>query len=61
MPSAYLSLPSQPVTGQVILAQQFNQDVMGDIGKGLTHFYESGQLWAALIGAAVGYIFKSVI
>jgi len=43
------------------MAQQFNQDVMGDIGKGLTHFYESGQLWAALIGAAVGYIFKSVI
>ncbi len=61
MPSPYL--PTQPtqLTTQVVMAQQFNQDVMGDIGKGLTHFYESGQLWAALIGAAVGYIFKSVI
>ncbi|GAB4212434.1 MAG: hypothetical protein OHK0012_06690 [Synechococcales cyanobacterium] len=59
--SAYLIAAMPQVQQQILVGQQFKQDVMGDIGSGLTHFYESGQMWAALIGVAVGYIFKSVL
>jgi len=43
-----------------LLAQQFNQDVMGDIGKGWKRFVESGQIWALGIGVVVGYLFRSI-
>ena len=46
-----------------LLAQQtkeFNQDVMGDIGKGWNSFVKSGQIWAMLIGVVVGYLFRSI-
>jgi hypothetical protein len=46
-----------------LLAQQtkeFNQDVMGDIGKGWNNFVKSGQLTAMAIGLVVGYMFRSI-
>jgi hypothetical protein len=43
-----------------LLAQQFNQDVMGDLGKGWNNFVKSGQIWALMIGAVVGYLFRSI-
>jgi hypothetical protein len=46
-----------------LLAQQtkeFNQDVMGDIGKGWNNFVKSGQLAAMAIGLVVGYMFRSI-
>ncbi len=43
-----------------LLAQQFNQDVMGDIGKGWKRFVDSGQIWALGIGVVVGYLFRSI-
>ncbi|PZO39840.1 MAG: hypothetical protein DCF19_13185 [Pseudanabaena frigida] len=43
-----------------LLAQQFKQDVMGDIGKGWENFVKSGQIWALIIGAVVGYLFRSI-
>ncbi len=54
------SLLSGPVTaGTPVIAQQFDQDLIGDTGTLLKGFYESGQLWALLIGLALGYMFKS--
>ena len=46
-------------TGAPIIAQQFDQDLIGTSGAMLKHFYDSGQLWALLIGIVLGYIFKS--
>jgi hypothetical protein len=43
-----------------LIAQQFKQDVMGDIGKGWDSFVKSGQIWALLIGVVVGYLFRSI-
>jgi len=43
-----------------LLAQQFQQDVMGDIMKGWNNFVKSGQIWALIIGVVVGYLFRSI-
>lgn len=42
-----------------IVAQYFDQDLIGSTGKTLNAFYESGQMWALLIGIVLGYGFKS--
>ena len=52
-------LQATAVTGTPIVAQQFNEDLIGSTGAMLKHFYESGQLWALLIGIVLGYTFKS--
>jgi hypothetical protein len=39
---------------------QFNQNVVGDMGKGWNNFVKSGQVWALIIGATLGYLFRSV-
>jgi hypothetical protein len=43
-----------------LLAQQFRQDVMGDLGRGWNNFVKSGQIWALIIGVVVGYLFRSI-
>ncbi|PZU96497.1 MAG: hypothetical protein DCE90_09270 [Pseudanabaena sp.] len=43
-----------------LVAQQFNQDVMGDLAKGWNNFVKSGQIWALMIGVVVGYLFRSI-
>jgi hypothetical protein len=43
-----------------LIAQQFKQDVVGDISKGWDGFIKSGQIWALIIGAVVGYLFRSI-
>ena len=40
--------------------QQFQGDVLGDMGKGWRKFVESGQIWAMIIGAIMGYLFRSI-
>lgn len=47
------------IMGTPIIAQQFDQDLIGSSGAMLKEFYDSGQLWALLIGIVLGYIFKS--
>ncbi len=46
--------------GTPVIGQYFDQDLVGSTGKMLNGFYESGQLWALLIGVVLGYAFKSV-
>ncbi len=43
-----------------VVAQQFNQDVLGDIQKAFNHFIQSGQVWAFLIGIVIGYMFRAL-
>ncbi|MEL6552301.1 MAG: hypothetical protein AAFQ63_02375 [Cyanobacteria bacterium J06621_11] len=52
-------LESPVVTGTPVIAQQFDQDIIGDTGVMLKGFYESGQMWAMIIGLVLGYAFKS--
>jgi hypothetical protein len=44
----------------MVLAQQFDQDILGDMGKLWSTFIESGQVWALLIGVVVGYFIRSL-
>ena len=52
-------LEATAATGTPLVAQYFDQDLIGSMGAMLHEFYESGQLWALLIGIALGYIIKS--
>lgn len=71
-PSLFLSLASQSsavgIEGSehmhtatiIVPAQNYNQDVLGDIAKGWNQFVSSGQIWALLIGLVIGYMVKSI-
>jgi hypothetical protein len=55
------------VSGQVhidwsLLAQakQFDTDVFGGVRQALNQFIQSGQVWALLIGVALGYLLRSM-
>jgi len=43
-----------------LIAQQFKQDVAGDFSRGWNNFVKTGQIWALMIGIAVGYLFRSI-
>lgn len=43
-----------------ILAQSFDQDVLGDIKSGFTNFVETGQVWALLIGLVLGFVIRGL-
>ena len=58
--SAFLPASQSVATDGLIVAQQFNQDILGDVGGAFENFVETGQLWALLIGFVIGYIFKSL-
>jgi hypothetical protein len=45
---------------QPIIAQQFDQDILGDLGNVFSTFIESGQIWALLVGFVLGYMLRSV-
>ncbi|WP_008313544.1 hypothetical protein [Leptolyngbya sp. PCC 6406] len=47
-------------TQAVVLAQQFDQDILGDLGTMAKNFVDSGQLWALIIGVVLGYMFRSM-
>jgi hypothetical protein len=49
-----------PHDGHIILAQQFQQDILGDLTKAFNHFVKTGQLWAMVIGFILGFVFKSI-
>ncbi len=43
-----------------VLAQYIHDpDTLGQIQNGFSHFIQSGQAWALLIGLVIGYIFRS--
>ncbi|HEY9738090.1 MAG TPA: hypothetical protein V6D06_17480 [Trichocoleus sp.] len=45
---------------QPILAQQFDQDVLGDMGNAWNTFVQSGQIWALIIGLVLGYLIRGL-
>ena len=49
-----------PYINMDLIAQQYNQNVLADFGRGWDSFVKSGQIWALLIGAIVGYLFRSI-
>ncbi|NEQ31847.1 MAG: hypothetical protein F6K04_12725 [Leptolyngbya sp. SIO4C5] len=43
-----------------VIAQQFDQDVLGDFGNAFSTFYQSGQIWALIIGIVIGYLIRGM-
>jgi hypothetical protein len=62
--SVFLPLEaSAPSPGQaqgMVLAQQFDQDVLGDMGNAWNTFVQSGQIWALIIGLVLGYLIRGM-
>lgn len=44
----------------IFLAQEFNTDVLGDMQRAFQNFVQSGQVWAMLIGIAIGYFIRNL-
>lgn len=62
-PAPAVGLPhsvSKPQTHAVVLAQQFDQNILGDLGTMVKNFIDSGQVWALLIGIVIGYVFRGM-
>ena len=51
--------PAAVVTTPVV-AQQFEDNFFDHSGDILGNFVESGQLWALLIGVAIGYVIRGI-
>ncbi len=46
---------------QVLIAQKVEDvDILGDMKNAWDNFVDSGQVWALLIGLAVGYMFRGM-
>lgn len=43
-----------------VIAQQFEDVFFSNSGEILGNFVESGQLWALLIGIAIGYVVRGI-
>ncbi|WOD39007.1 hypothetical protein [Nodosilinea sp. E11] len=43
-----------------MLAQQFDQDILGDMVSIWNNFVESGQIWALLFGIVLGYMIRNL-
>lgn len=44
----------------IVIAQYFDQDILGDLGDAMSQFVESGQVWALLIGIVLGYLIRGL-
>jgi hypothetical protein len=54
-------LLGQVPVGWTVLAQQVsNTDLWGQVVRSWNHFVSTGQIWALLIGIAVGYAFRGI-
>ncbi|MBH8572645.1 hypothetical protein I8752_06385 [Nostocaceae cyanobacterium CENA369] len=44
-----------------LLAQEIHDpDLIGQISKAWSHFVQTGQIWALLIGLVIGYIIRNL-
>lgn len=49
------------VLNSLVIAQNVTDpDILGQIQKAFTHFVQSGQVWALLIGLVVGYFIRNI-
>jgi len=47
-------------TTPILAQEQFDQDILGDLGNIFANFIESGQVWALIVGFVLGYMLRSV-
>lgn len=49
-----------PIDLTLIAQTIHNADLLGNVQKSFSHFIESGQAWALLIGLVIGYIIRGL-
>jgi len=49
-----------PVNWTVVAQQITDPDVLGQIQKAFSHFVQTGQVWALLIGLCIGYMIRNL-
>ncbi|HIK46482.1 MAG TPA: hypothetical protein IGR64_16615 [Leptolyngbyaceae cyanobacterium M65_K2018_010] len=47
-------------SASMVLAQQFDQDILGDLANAWKTFIDSGQVWALIIGIVLGYMIRNL-
>ena len=52
-------MPGSQHTIAVVIAQN-DPDVLADIGNAFRNFYQSGQIWALLVGFILGYMVRGL-
>jgi fructose-specific phosphotransferase system IIC component len=57
--SSLTSMPGSQHTIAVVIAQN-DPDVLADIGNAFRNFYQSGQIWALLVGFILGYMVRGL-
>lgn len=45
---------------QPVVAQQFDQDILGDLANAWNNFVQTGQIWALIIGVIIGYLVRGL-
>ena len=60
LPPALLPSETSTTWESSPIAQDFDQDVLGDIKTGFDNFVDSGQVWALLIGLIVGFVVRGL-
>ncbi len=55
-----VSLGAASQVGQPVVAQQFDQDILGDLVNAWNNFVQSGQIWALIIGIIIGYLVRGL-
>ncbi len=62
-PTETYSLVTTPITvePQILVAQQFKDTLGDDFAKAWNNFVDSGQLWALIIGLALGWVFGKLL
>jgi hypothetical protein len=60
--SDFLSVISWHLSiGWTVIAQNISDpDILGQMQKAFTHFVQTGQAWALLIGLAIGYMIRNL-
>ncbi len=60
LPDAITNFDFHGLQTTFIFAQDFQQDVLGDLGKGWKSFVETKQYVSLIIGFTLGYLLRSV-
>ncbi|BCX12667.1 MAG: hypothetical protein KatS3mg067_1605 [Thermosynechococcus sp.] len=57
----YFVASQMTIEPQIIVAQKFKDTLGDDFAKAWNNFVDSGQLWALIIGLAIGWIFGKLL
>lgn len=60
LPDAVTSFDFHSLQNTILFAQEFQQDVLGDMAKGWRSFVETRQYISLIIGFTLGYLLRSV-